>query len=175
MATHDIPILGAMTAPDSSGRVFFQPALAAMTLGTADFGTLLVCTMKAPTVADIGLYGKFNIPQNYAGTPVLVIRGVITETGATTIAFGFKQAFHTDTATFDVGLETEDIANNAANWTGYDPEDMYEETIVITPSVAFATGDEVTYFFFRDNSVDTQSDATGDFNLTGLFFRYSDT
>ena len=168
MATHEIPILGANTAPDSSGLVYFQPAEVAMTLGTATFGSLQVCTMSAPAGADIGLNGKFTIPQNYVGTPVLVIRGVIAE-AANALAFGLQQVPLADSETIDVAFEAEDVASNST-WTGYAAEDMYEETITITPS-AYAAGDEVFFFFYRDDSVDTQ---TGAFHLTGLFFRYAD-
>lgn len=169
MATHDLPILGAFTAPDDSGDVYFEPAEVAMTLGTAAFGTLQVCTIQAPTGSDIGIYGKFNIPQNYVDTPVLVIRGVIAE-AANTLAFGFQQISRADSEAVDTAFEAEDTASNAS-WSGYAAEDMYEETITITPASAYVAGDEVFYFFYRDNSVDTQ---TGEFHLTGLFFRYND-
>ena len=169
MATHEISILGAMTAPDSSGDVFFEPLEVAMTLGTAAFGTLLGLTMLAPTGSDIGFYGKFNIPQNYVGTPVLVIRGALGE-AANTLAFGFQQIGRDDSEAIDTALEAEDLANNAT-WTGYAAEDVYEETITITPAAAYVAGDEVFFFFFRDDSVDDQ---TGEFHLTDLAFRYSD-
>ena len=167
MATHDLPILGAMTGPDTSGDIFFEPAEVAMTLGTAALGGLQVLTMQAPTGSDIGVYGKFNIPQNYVGTPVLVIRGALGE-AANTLGFGLQQLSRADSEALDTALEAEDIASNGT-WTGYVAEDIYEETITITPSAAFVVGDEVFFFFFRDDSVDTQ---TGEFYLTGLFFRH---
>jgi len=170
MATHDIPILGAMTAPDASGDVFFEPLETAMTLGTAVFGNLLCATMEFPTGADIGIYGKFNIPQNYSGTPVLVIRGVLGGTPASILAFGVQQLSRADSEAVDTVLEAQDLANNST-WTGYAIEDMYEETITLTPAAAYVAGDEVLFFFFRDDSVDT---TTFDFHLTGLFFRYND-
>ena len=170
MATHDIPILGAMTAPDSSGDVFFEPLEQALTLGTAVLDTLLGLTMLAPTGADIGVYGKFNIPQNYAGTPVLVIRGVIAQ-AASKIAFGLAQVGHADSDDIDIVLEAADLGENDV-WTGYAANDMFELTIALTPAASYTVGDEVLFFLFRDDSVDTQ---TGEFHLTGLFFRYSDT
>lgn len=170
MATHDIPILGAFTAPDSSGKVFFEPAEVAMTLATAVLGTLLVCTMQAPAGGgDVGLYGKFNIPQNYSGTPVLVIRGVLGE-AANVLGFGLTQLGRAHSEAFDTAQEAEDLASNS-DWTGLVAEDVYEETITITPAAAYAAGDEVYYYFFREDGADTQ---TGEFHLTGLFFRYAD-
>ena len=158
-----------MTAPDTSGDVFLEPLESAMTLGTAVFGTLLGMTMLAPTGSDIGFYGKFNIPQNYSGTPVLIIRGAIGE-AANTLGFGFQQLGRADSEAIDTVLEAEDVDSNST-WTGYAAEDVYEETIAITPAAAYVSGDEVLFFFFRDDSVDDQ---TGEFHLTGLFFQYSD-
>ncbi len=170
MATHEIPILGAFTEPDSSGSVFFEPAEVALTLGTAALGTLLVCTMQAPGGGgDVGLYGKFNIPQNYNGTPVLVIRGVIGE-AANVLGFGITQLGRDDSEAFDTAQEAEDLANNA-DWTGYVAEDVYEETIALTPAAAYVAGDEVFFNFYREDGADTQ---TGEFHLTGLFLRYAD-
>ncbi|MEE9586114.1 MAG: hypothetical protein V3W09_04360 [Nitrososphaerales archaeon] len=169
MATHEIPILGAMTAPDSSGDIFFEPLETAMTLGTATFGSLLGLTMLAPTGSDIGIYGKFNIPQNYVGTPVLVIRGAIAQ-AASVLAFGLQQIGRDDSEAIDTAFEAEDTASNS-DWTGYAAEDIYEETITITPAAAYVAGDEVFFFFYRDDSADTQ---TGEFHLTGLFLRYND-
>lgn len=169
MATHEIPILGAFTAPDTSGDVFFEPAEVAMALGTAVFDSLQVLTMVAPTGSDIGVYGKFNIPQNYVGTPVLVIRGAIGE-AANTLGFGFQQLSRDANESIDTVLEAEDLTNNAS-WTPPAIEDIFELTITITPAAAYVAGDEVFFFFFRDDSVDDQ---TGEFYLTGLFLRYND-
>ena len=122
--------------------------------------------MLAPTGVDIGVYGKFNIPQNFVDTPILVIRGVVAE-GANILAFGLQQVPVADNETIDVAFEAEDINSETITHTA---EDMYEQTITITPS-AYNSGEEVFFFFFRDDSVDTQ---TGEFHLTGLFFRYND-
>ncbi len=171
MATHDIPILGAFTTPDSTGEVFFEPAEVALDLGTAVFDTLPVITMLAPTGSNIGIYGKFGIPQNYVGTPVLVVRGVIGE-NANVLGFGLQQLGRADSEAFDTVLEPEDVTGlSNSTWTGYAAEDMFEISGAITPGAAYEAGDEVFYFFFRDDGVDDQ---TGAFHLTGLFFRYND-
>jgi len=158
-----------MTSPDASGDVFMEPAESAMTLGTATLGTTLVFTMLAPTGSDIGIYGMFTIPQNYVDTPVLVIRGVIAQ-AASTLAFGFQQYSRAHSEILDAAYETQDLASNAT-WTGLVAEDVYEETITITPAAAYVAGDVVPFFFYRDDSVDTQ---TGEFHLIDLFFRYND-
>lgn len=170
MATHESPILGAMTCPDNSGKVFFEAMETAMTLGTATFGSLLCLNMQAPAGAgDCGFYGKFNVPQNYVGTPVLMIRGVLGE-AANALGFGIKFINLTHSEAVDVAFDAEDLANNST-WTGLVAEDLYEETITLTPAAAFVAGDEVFFYFYREDGADTQ---TGEFYLTGLFFRYSD-
>lgn len=171
MANHDLPIIGSVR-PDSSGKVFESLLEAQMSLGTATLGTTPCIVMGFPTGADVGVYGKISIPQNYVGTPVLVIRGFIDGTPANTLGFGLQQTGGiADSEAGDIAYEAEDTASNGT-WTGYADEDMYEETITITPTNAYAAGDEVFFFFYRDDSVDSQ---TIDFLLTGLFFRYSDT
>lgn len=168
MATHEIPV--DRMVPDSSGDAYEEPAEVAMTLGTAVLDTLPVLTIEAPTGSDIGVYGTFTVPQNYAGTPVLVIRGYIAE-AANTLAFGCQQLGRDHSESVDTALEAEDLASNAT-WTGLAAEELYEETITLTPGSAYAAGDVVNFFLFRDNSVDTQ---TGDFHIAGVYFQYSDT
>lgn len=168
MATHDIPILGPMTAPDSSGKCFFQPLEIAETIGTGAYGTLLVLTMQAPAAAgDLGFYGKFNVPQNYVDTPILVIRGVLGEAGQN-LGFGIDTLARAHSETVDAAFEVSDVVANGT-WTGLAAEEMYEETIALTTTLA--VGDEVFYYLYRDDSGDDQA---GAFHLTGAFFRYND-
>lgn len=171
MATNDLDLLGALTAPDASGKVAFEPLEVSMTLATADFGTLQGCTMQSPAGADIGIYGKFNVPTDYASTPIIVARGFILE-AANTLAFAFKQLPIADSEPADVAFEAEDLGNKGT-WAGYAIEDMLELTFSITPS-AYNAGEEVLFFFCRDDNVDTQG-AASDFILTGLFLRYTTT
>ncbi len=166
MATHELPL---SYVPDNSGGVFDAPAENAMTLGTAVLGTLPVTTILAPTGADIGVYGSFVVPQNYVGTPVLVLRGAIAE-AANVLGFGCQQLGVDDSETIDAALEAEDTAS-VSTWTGYAAEDLIEVTITLTPAAAYQAGDVVLYFVYRDDSVDTQ---TGEFHLLDLSFRYAD-
>jgi len=164
-----MPIMNAMFRPDSSGDIFESTLEAELTLATAALGTTPAWVMQAPTGSDIGFYVGFHIPQTYVGTPVLTIRGVL-EGSTGTKGFGFKQTGGiADNEAIDVAYETEDIAS--ASVTGHSAEDVYEETITITPASAYAAGDLVLGFFYLDDSVDTQ---TTDFYLTGLFFTFND-
>ncbi len=169
MATHDLPIWG---VPDASGDIFPEPAEVAMTLGTAVFGTQEVMTMLAPTGVDIGMHGLLTIPQNYVGTPLAVIRGVV-RAATTIIAFGFSHVPIADNETFDVAYSDTDLGNrNLASATAYADEDMFELLIALTPTAAFVAGDVVPFFLFCDDSVDTR---TTEFHLTSLFLRYNDS
>lgn len=166
MATHEIPIA---FVPDASGDVFPEPMESALTLGTATFGTTECVTILAPTGTDIGVYFKIPVPQNYVGSPAIVIRGVIAQ-AASTLAFGVQQVSREDSESVDVAYEAEDTASNAT-WTGYAAEDQYEESVALTPTAAYVAGDTIYGFCYRDDSVDTQ---TGEFHLTELLFSYSD-
>jgi hypothetical protein len=162
--------MNAMFRPEDSGFVFPSSLEVELTLGTAAFGTTPAWVMMAPAGGgDVGFYGKFTIPQDYVDTPVLVIRGIL-EGVSNTIGFGLQQTGGiADNEAVDIAYEAEDLASVAAS--GWSAEDMFEETITITPSAAYVAGDEVFFFFYREDGADDQ---TTEFYLTGLFFRYND-
>ena len=169
MATHDMPILGASLLFDSSGEVYPSRIQLQMVLTNPKDQQCIV--MEFPVGNDRGFSINFQVPQNYAGTPVLVIRGLLNGTPANVLAFGAQQVAVADTETGDVAYEAEDVASNSS-WGSYSNEDMYEETITLTPASAYQVGDTIFLWFFRDDSVDT---TTFDFMLTDLIFRFSDT
>lgn len=122
-----------------------------------------------PTGADIGGHLLFDVPSNYASTPVLVLRGVIDGTPANTLGVGAQLLERDVSASVDTAYEAEDTASNAT-WTGYADEDEYEITITLTPSSAFTPGRTVYIKVYRDDSVDT---TTWDFLVTNIYFRYN--
>lgn len=169
MASHDLPILGSGTVPDNSGDVYPSPISAELSLASAPGNELCIVMPAAATISvDTGFYGRFTVPQNYVGTPVLVIRGVLDGApGALVLAFGVQMSPLADDEAYDTALGTQSIAS--ASSVSQADEDIYEETINLGDT--FAVGDDVNYFFFIDDSVHTY---TGKFLLTGLFFRYAD-
>ena len=169
MANHDLPILNHSVLPDDSNEVYPCVLNNEMTLTNAkkQIGIMFEGTLTQ----DIGIELNFSIPQNYAGTPVLVIQGIIDGTPANVLGFAVSQLGRDASENIDTAYETEDTNSNST-WTGYVDKDPYEMTITITPASAYAVGDIVFMKFVRDNSADT---ATFNFILTGLFFRYSDT
>jgi hypothetical protein len=168
MATIQIPILGATTLPDTSGDVYFSQLDIEMSLTNTKLQSCLV--MEYPTGSDIGFELAFTVPQDYSGSPVLVIKGVLDGTPANVLAFGAQQLSRDDSEAVDTAYEAEDTASNST-WTGYADEDMYEETITLTPAAAYVAGDTVYLSFYRDDSADT---TTFNFLLTDLLFQYSD-
>lgn len=168
MATLQMPILGATLGLDASGDIFPSTLDTQMTLTNAKLQQCIV--MEFPTGSDIGFELSFTVPQNYVGSPVLVIKGVLDGTPASVLAFGAQQLSREDSESVDTAYEAQDLAENST-WTGYADEDMYEETLALTPAAAYVVGDTIFLWFFRDDSQDT---TTFDFLLTDLLFQYSD-
>lgn len=168
MATHELSLFGRLN-PDATDLVNWSNLALEMSLTNSKRTPCYV--WQPPNGADIGFECSFSIPQNYVGTPVLVIRGVLDGTPANAMAFGAQQIVVADSETADVAYEAEDTASNST-WTGYADEDMYEETITLTPTGTWAAGKQVLLKVYRDDSVDT----TSAFNLllTDLLLRYAD-
>lgn len=171
MATFRLPIFGRLM-PDASGDVWPSFLNAELTLGSLSPGNIDCIVMEYPTGSDIGGELQFEIPQNYAGSPVLVIKGVIDGSPANEMAFGCRQVSRSDDDTIDVAYETEDTAFTDLDTSGHADEDLLEETIAITPSSAYQPGGTVLLHFYRDDDVDT---TTLNFLLTDLLFEYGDT
>lgn len=149
--------------PDSSGSVFPQSLEAAMTLATAALGTTEGITINAPTGADVGLYGRFTVPDGYIGTPRIVVDCVVAE-AANTLAVGVQFRSVAPSESVDQAYETEDLATQTV-WTGFAAEDRTEVVVTLTPSSAFVPGDTVYFFAYRDDSADTQTGAVHDVKL----------
>ena len=165
--TVDMPILDHTVAFDEG--IFTKPIDTFLTLTYPK--SQMVIALPFPTGTDLQIHIAFPVPQDYSGSPVLVIRGILNGTPANVLAFGVKQVGIDDSEGLDIAYETEDLSENST-WTGYADEDMYEETITLTPAAAYVAGDTVFLWFFRDNNVD---DTTFDFLLTDLLFQYSDS
>lgn len=167
MATHRLPILGPGTVPDDG--VYINKVKNELTLTGAD-GEELCFVMPDPNGGgDHGVWGKFAVPKNYVGTPVLVIRGIIDGTvGATNVGFGVTMLGRADNEAYDTAIGTEATASFTSN--SYADEDVFEETITITETLA--VDDDVTFHLYIDDSVATPF--TGNILMTGLFLQYSD-
>jgi len=164
--TVQIPIINHSFKPDVG--VYISPLTSQMAL--TNVKQQLCTVMPFPIGADLGFEFSFTLPQDYASTPVLVLKGVLDGTPANVLAFGLTQIARADSESIDTAYEGEDVASNST-WTGYADEDMYEETITITPTETYVAGKTVFGKLFRDDSVDT---TTFDFLLTDLMFQYTE-
>lgn len=164
--TTQIPILGNSLAFDNG--VYPSKLNAELTL--TNNKNQLCIVMPYPTGSDLGIELSFTVPQNYSGSPVLVIKGILDGTPANVLAFGCQQVSAADSETVDVAYEAEDLTNNST-WTGYANEDHFFTLITLTPSSAYVAGDMVYLKLYRDDSVDT---TTFNFLLTDLLFQYAE-
>lgn len=167
MATHRIPILGPGTMPDDG--VYPSPIRLQLTMGTGPGNELCYVMPEPAGGGDLGLSGKFSVPKDYVGSPVLVVRGIMDGAVDTNdVHFGVQMLGLADNEAYDAALEAEDTATFQSNT--YADEDVFEETITLT--VTLAVDDDVAYHFYIDDSGATPW--TGNVLLTGLYFQYSD-
>lgn len=166
MTTRRMPL--PLGVPDASGLIY--PSILDVETSLTNHKYQDCMVMSAPAGADIGCSIEFSVPDNYVSTPKLVLRGFIDGTPANVFGIGAQLNQLALSDTLDVAYEAEDTASNST-WTGYADKDLYELSITLTPASAFTVGNTVLIFYYRDDSVDTQ---TINFLLTELFFEYAD-
>jgi hypothetical protein len=171
MATLEI-FLG-LGMPDSSGDVY--PSTVEIAADLTNAKQIPCMVYEWPTGSDIGVELGFKVPQNYVGTPKLVICGVISTTEAQTLAFAAQTEADSidDSVTFDVAYGAEDTVSQAnLSGNGYADEDYMELAITLTPATGYVAGEWVNVKVVRDDSVDTCTTVL--FCCTGLYFQYAD-
>jgi hypothetical protein len=168
MATHELPILGPNTLP---GAGVWWDRVGNQITATNELGNQGCFVMEA-VGADEGIYGSFNVPQNYVGTPVIVIKGILDGAPGANVDLGFAISGITidDNEAVDAAYSSEDAAADT-DIDDYADEDLYEETISLSNFTGFAVGDTVFFYFIID---DSGTDYAGNFLLTDLLFRYND-
>jgi hypothetical protein len=168
MATHRIPILGANTIPDTSGKVFQD--LISNQDTHANVKNQLAMVMDAPaTAGDVGFFGTFKVPKNYVGSEKIVVTGTYNDDPTSLVStWAIELIALADNESIDTAYEAADAVSEST-WTDYVDEDMIEVSITLT--VTLAVDDTVFYHFFLDDTTDTQSVS---FLLTALEFEYAD-
>ena len=168
MATHRLPILGATTIPDTSGKVFMD--LISNQDTHTNVKNQLAMVMDAPaTAGDVGFFGSFKVPKNFVGSPKCVLTGTYNGDPTSLVStFAMELIGLANSESIDTAYEAADTVTEST-WTGYADEDMLELSITLT--VTLAVDDTVFYHFFLDDTTDTQ---TASFLLTSLEFEYSD-
>ncbi len=167
MATHRISILGWQTRPDDSGDVFFEPY---NIKATNDQWKNLVLVLN-DTATRIGVYGIFDVPQNYVGTANLVIVWTSTATSGDIEAdFDYRAVGGNDTESLDQSGTQESVNSNDTAPSA--AHERMELTIALTDG-NYAAGDTVEFFFARDGT-DAGDTMAAAMLVFGLFFEYAD-
>lgn len=168
MATYDLPILGSFTRPDTNGDTFWNPA--AINFGSNDRYSHMLVEFTSQS-ARRGIGGAFRVPQNYVGTPVLVIEWATTATTGNVAwdidytAVGGDDAESLDPSTDQQTATVTDSASGTARR-------KMTATISLTAG-NFAANDIVLFNFVRD-AADAADTLAATAYLFGLYFRYAD-
>lgn len=167
MATHRLSILGWQTRPDDTGDVFFEPY---SIKATNDQWQHLVLVMN-DTATRNGVYGVFDVPQNYVGTANLIVVWTSTATSGDIEAdFDYRAVGGNDTESLDQAGTQESVNSNDTAPSA--AHERMELSIALTDG-NFSAGDTVEFFFPRDgtDAGDTMAAAA---LIFGLFFEYAD-
>ena len=167
MASHELPILGALTLPDSSGNVYPQPYPVLATNDLWKHGTFLFLD----TATKDSLYGTFTAPRNYVATPQAILIWTSTAiTGNVVWEFAYRGVGGDDTTSLDQATAVETVSATDAAPTATDRR----LRLAITLTAAnFAAGDTVEFRLSRDGSSASDTMAATA-QLHGLLFAYTD-
>jgi hypothetical protein len=133
------------------------------------------CWVLADGGSDEGVSVRFEVPQNYVGTPVLVIKGILdgAPSNGDDLGFGFRKRAVADNEAADGTYDAEqtfqstDIGSTGSNHAN---EDVFVASITLT-GADYAAGDTVFGNAYIDASGTTY---TGNFLLTEVLFQYAD-
>jgi len=170
MATHRLSILGPATIPDASGECYFEPY--SIIASNDQWRHLIIRFGEAiagqPAV-DHGIYGLFQVPQNYVANANLILLWTSTIiSGSVEWDFRYRAVANgesLDQTTQDEDLNTADAAPGTAHL-------MQEHTQALT-SGNFAAGDLVEFFLTRDGT-DAGDTMAGPALLFDAYFQYTD-
>jgi len=163
MATHRISIFGVGSIPDTSGEVFSERY---DVTDTAAVWKGLILAFKDSGTKD-GISGSFPVPQNYVGSPKLVVVWTANATSGT-VVFDWsvlpRSAGDDMGAGWDRETETDSTTKGGTAFT----QEVNEITLTAGDYVA---GDEVLFELFRDTITDTMAAKCLVFNA---YFEYAD-
>ena len=170
MATQHLPLFGWNTRADTTGRAYFAPY--------DNYATNLlfkhhVLVLENPSSNIHGVYGQFQVPEDYVDTAVMrVLWTTQVTTGTVVFFFNYRAVGGNDTesldqATFQEQIDIQDVAPSAI-----------DERMNVSGSVTdsnFAAGDSVGFFFGRDGVVGVPDDDLADaVQVVELIFEYAD-
>jgi hypothetical protein len=169
MATLRLPILGG-AVPDTTGRAYFESY--AVT-ATNDRWQHLVLALADPASAEAhGVYGVFDVPENYAGTAkIIVVWSSLATSGANVrYRFSYRAVGGDDAESMDQSSQDETVSVTDADSTTAHRRMVAEITLT---SGNFVAGDTVEFQFERldDSGTDTLAAVA---IVHDLLFQYAD-
>ena len=167
MATHQIPITGFGLVPDSGDGAYIAPLTAGM--ANDQFQTLAIFLPNSGN-RDM-IHGSFVVPENYVGTPALVVLWAPSSTNTGGVVFEFDY----------ISRQAGESIDPSASWdqqaTGTDTPPgtigQLAEHASFSLGSNFAAGDTVLFQFGRDSGDGSDSFA-GIAMVVGLLFSYAD-
>jgi len=167
VATFRTPILGWNVIPDSSGSVWFEPYTVKATNDTWKH----IVLVYADTSTRIGVYGAFDVPENYVGTPQIVIHWTSTiNTGDVEWDFDYR-AIGGDAAE---SLDQSSVQQSVnLNDTAPGTDDYRMSCTLSLTGSNLAAGDTVEFGLFRDGT-DGGDTLAGAVTVHQILFQYAD-
>lgn len=172
MATIRKPILGHATKPDAGGECFQEPY---SILATNDVWDHLVWRFGSDNTAQPttrhGIYGLFEVPQDYVDTANIVIVWTATLTSGNVVwDFDYRAVGGNDTESLDQSGTQESVSGTDAAPSA--AHERLEVTIALTDG-NLAAGDTVEFYLPRDGA-DASDTMAGSALLFEAFFEYAD-
>lgn len=135
----------------------------------------LLCYVLADGGTDEGVYVRFSIPQNYVGTPLFVMKGILDGAPGASDVLGtaFRKRAVADNEAADGTFDAEQLSPATvigSSGGNYSNEDLMVQTIALTAG-DYAAGDEVFGWFYLDSNVTTYA---GNLLLMSVEFQYDD-
>ena len=175
MATLRIAVFNNNILPDASGKVWFEPYTI---LATNDIFKQSILRIDedgsnaAALTTKAGVYGLFEIPQNYVGSAVLEIIWTATAIDAENVVFDFdyrsvggNDAESMDQATFQESVTVTDAYPSAAH-------ERLTARVTLTAG-NFVAGDSVLFFLGQDGA-DGSDTSTNAVIIFDARFEYAD-
>ena len=167
MATHRISILNTATRPDDSGSISHVP----YNLKTTNSQWKHFIFVFPKTATRVGIHGQFAVPQNYAGSPKLVIVWTANNTAGNTVwDFDLRAVGGDDTESLDQAGVQESVSGTDAA-----PGAVHRrlELAINLTAANFVAGKTVQFFLPRDGT-DAANTMNAEAFLIDAFFEYSD-
>lgn len=174
MATLRIPILGATTIPDSSGKVWAEPY---SILATNDQWPHMIFrydedgTNATALTTKAGIYGSFDVPKNYVGSAAIIIIWTSTiTTGNVVWDFDYRTVAGNDAASLDQSGTEEAVTGTDAAPTA--AHRRLEFSLSLTSSNLAV--DDTVQFALSNDGVDAADTLAGARLLAGAYLQYVD-